>query len=220
MTRDVETFDPPLGAMPDAVDGAPGAMLIIISGPAGVGKDTILHELKKLASASRRHFVVTYKSRQPRWNEVEGRDYHFVSPERFHEIWVAGGLLEAAAVHEQWSGTPIAAVRKALVAGLDPVLKIDVQGAATVKRRVPEAFRIFVEPPSLEELRDRLHHRGTETSEQLEIRMRNAAREMEAAPGYDRRVVNTTDRAAETARQIDALIEEEHEAQVTRRIRV
>jgi guanylate kinase len=220
VTRDVETLEPQLGALPGAIDGAPGAMLIIISGPAGVGKDTILDELKKLPSADRRHFVVTYKSRQPRWNEVEGRDYHFVSPERFHEIWAAGGLLEATSVHEQWSGTPISAVRKALLAGLDPVLKIDVQGAATVKRRVPEAFRIFVEPPSLEELRERLEKRGTETTEQLEIRMRNAAREMHAAPGYDRRVVNTTDRAADTARQIDALIEEEHDARVTRRLRV
>jgi len=87
--------------LPGATEGAPGAMLVIISGPAGVGKDTILKELKLLPSAAQREFVVTFKSREPRWDEVDGIHYHFVSPERFHEIHRAGGLLEAAAVHGQ-----------------------------------------------------------------------------------------------------------------------
>jgi guanylate kinase len=209
-------------ALPGAVEGAPGAMLVIISGPAGVGKDTILRELKALPSAARRCFVVTYKSRDPRPGEVEGVDYHFVSPERFHEILRAGGLLEAAEVHGQWSGTPLDGVRGALQAGEDAILKIDVQGAATVKSRVPAALRIFVAPPSLGELRRRLEARNTETAEQLAIRMRNAEIEMRQAPAYDHLIVNRTGDggALESAHAIDRLIEQEHARRGGARIRV
>jgi guanylate kinase len=211
------------GADPSGVvEGLPGAMLVIISGPAGVGKDTILKELKALPSAERRAYVVTYKSRAPRWDEEDGVHYHFVSPERFHEIRAAGGLLEAAEVHGQWSGTPLAGVRAALLAGRDAVLKIDVQGAATVKAKVPEALRIFVAPPSIEELRRRLVERNTETPEDLEIRLRNAEIEMRQAPEYDHIVVNQTGRtgAAESARAIDALIDQEHERRSGTKLRV
>jgi guanylate kinase len=216
-----EDANPP-AALPEAIEGAPGAMLVIISGPAGVGKDTILRELKTLPSAARRCFVVTYKSRDPRPGEVEGVDYHFVRPERFHEIRRAGGLLEAAEVHGQWSGTPLEGVRGALRRGEDAILKIDVQGAATVKARVPEALRIFVAPPSLDELHRRLKERDTETAEQLAIRMHNAEIEMRQAPAYDHLVVNRTggDGAAESAREIDRLIEQEHARRGGARIRV
>ena len=199
-------------ALPGAVEGAPGAMLVIISGPAGVGKDTILERLKRLPSASRREFVVTYKSRAPRPGEEEGVHYHFVSPRRFQEIREAGGLLEAAEVHGQWSGTPIAGVRRALIEGRDAILKIDVQGAATIKARIPDALRIFVAPPSLAELRRRLEERNTETPEDLAIRLRNAETEMREAPNYDHIVVNATGPtgATDSARQIDALIDREH----------
>jgi guanylate kinase len=197
-------------------------MLVIISGPAGVGKDTILKELKHLPSAARREFVVTYKSREPRWDEKDGVHYHFVSPERFHEIHRAGGLLEAAAVHGQWSGTPLDGVRRAIVAGRDAVLKIDVQGAATVKAKVPDALRIFVAPPSIDELRRRLVERNTETPQQLAIRLHNAEIEMREAPHYDHTIINVTalDGAARSARRIDALIDEEHARRGPCRIRV
>jgi guanylate kinase len=216
-----EAITPP-ASLPGAIDGAPGAMLVIISGPAGVGKDTILRELKTLPSAARRRFVVTYKSRDPRPGEVEGVDYHFVSPERFHEILCAGGLLEAAEVHGQWSGTPLRGVRSALLAGEDAILKIDVQGAATVKARVPDALRVFVAPPSLEELHRRLKARNTETPEQLAVRMRNAETEMREAPAYDHLVINRTgeDGAIESAHAIDRLIEQEHARRGGARIRV
>jgi guanylate kinase len=224
MTNDLDVAADPItpAGLPDGVEGAPGAMLVIISGPAGVGKDTILRELKTLPSAARRRFVVTYKSRDPRPGEVEGIDYHFVSPERFHEIHRTGGLLEAAEVHGQWSGTPLEGVRRALLAGQDAILKIDVQGAATVKARVPDALRIFVAPPSLEELHRRLKARNTETAEQLSIRMRNAEIEMRQAPAYDHLVVNRTGDggAVETAHEIDGLIEQEHARRGGARIRV
>jgi guanylate kinase len=212
----------PPASTPGAIEGAPGAMLVIISGPAGVGKDTILRELKAFSSAARRRFVVTYKSRDPRPGEAEGIDYHFVSPERFHEILRTGGLLEAAEVHGQWSGTPLDGVRRALVAGLDAILKIDVQGAATVKARVPDALRIFVAPPSLEELHRRLRARNTETPEQLAIRMRNAEIEMRQAAAYDHVVVNQTGDggAVQSAYEIDRLIEQEHARRGGARIRV
>lgn len=212
----------PAHELPGAIDGAPGAMLVIISGPAGVGKDTILDELKQLPSAARRSYVVTYKSRDPRPGEVEGIHYHFVSPEQFHDIRMAGGLLEAAEVHGQWSGTPLEGVRRALAEGRDAILKIDVQGAATVKSKLPVALRIFVAPPSLQELRRRLEERDTETPEQLAIRLRNAEVEMREAPNYDHVVVNRTGcgGAADSARQIDTLIEREHARRGGTRIRV
>jgi guanylate kinase len=217
-----EEAEAPPASLAGTVEGAPGAMLVIISGPAGVGKDTILHELKSLPSAARRCFVVTYKSRDPRPGEVDGVDYHFVGPERFHEIRRGGGLLEAAEVHGQWSGTPLAGVRRAIRAGEDAILKIDVQGAATVKERVPDAVRIFVAPPSLEELHRRLKARNTETAEQLAIRMRNAEIEMRQAPAYDYLIINHTGEggAAESAREIDRLIEQEHTRRAGARIRV
>ena len=214
------TASPMAPAPAAAVEGAAGAMLVIISGPAGVGKDTILRELKALPSAGRREFVVTYKSREPRWDEVDGVHYHFVSPERFHEIHRAGGLLEAAEVHGQWSGTPLDGVRRALLAGRDAVLKIDVQGAAAIKEKVPGALRIFVSPPSIDELRRRLVERNTETPEQLAIRLHNAEIEMREAPRYDYTIVNVTalDGAARSARRIDELIDEEHGRRGARRI--
>lgn len=213
---------PAHGDLPDAIEGAPGAMLVIISGPAGVGKDTILERLKRLPSAGRREFVVTYKSRAPRPGELEGVHYHFVSPETFSAIREAGGLLEAAEVHGQWSGTPIAAVRRALAEGRDAILKIDVQGAATIKARIPDAMRIFVAPPSLEELRRRLEERNTETPRDLAIRLRNAEIELREAPNYDHVVINATGPhgADESAREIDALIDREHARRGACRIRV
>lgn len=208
--------------LPGAIDGAPGAMLVIISGPAGVGKDTILDRLKRLPSAARRAFVVTYKSRAPRPGEREGVHYRFVSPIQFNAIREAGGLLEAAEVHGQWSGTPIDSVRDALAQGRDAILKIDVQGASSIKARVPDALRIFVAPPSLGELRRRLEQRDTEAPRDLAIRLRNAEIELREAPNYDHVVVNATGPhgAEESAREIDELIGLEHARRGARRVRV
>jgi guanylate kinase len=206
------------------VDGAPGAMLIIISGPSGVGKDTIIDALRRreVADPSRpdRHYVVTCTTRPPRRGEVDGVHYHFLSRKEFLDLHAARGFLEANEVHGNWYGSPRAEVREALIAGRDVILKIDVQGAQIVKKQVTEAFLIFVVPPSMEELFARLRSRATETAEQLELRQRDAAIELARQGDYDEVVTNETGRVEETAAEIERIIEHEHRRHPQRRVRV
>jgi guanylate kinase len=206
------------------VDGAPGAMLIIISGPSGVGKDTIIDELRRRERETgrdgERHYVVTCTTRPPRNGEVDGVDYHFLSREEFLRLRAARGFLEANEVHGNWYGSPRDQVREALVAGRDVILKIDVQGAKVVKGQVSEALLIFVVPPTLETLFDRLRVRATETAEELEVRQAAAAVEIARRNDYDHVVTNETGQVERTADIIDAIIAEEHRAHPNRRVRV
>jgi guanylate kinase len=206
------------------VDGAPGAMLIIISGPSGVGKDTIIDELRRRERETgrdgERHYVVTCTTRPPRNGEVDGVDYHFLSREEFLRLRAARGFLEANEVHGNWYGSPRDQVRDELVAGRDVILKIDVQGAKVVKDQVSEALLIFVVPPTLETLFDRLRVRATETAEELEVRQAAAAVEIARRNDYDHVVTNETGQVERTADIIDAIIAEEHRAHPNRRVRV
>ena len=206
------------------VDGAPGAMLIIISGPSGVGKDTIIDALRRhereTGREGDRHYVVTCTTRAPRNGEVDGIDYHFVTRDEFLRIHAGRGFLEANEVHGNWYGSPRDEVRRALVAGRDVILKIDVQGAKVVKERVPEALLIFVVPPSQEALFQRLRSRATETAEELELRQRNAAIELARAGDYDQVVVNETGMVDRTAAEIEAIIAQEKRRHPDRRLRV
>jgi len=129
-------------------------ILFVLSGPSGVGKDVALNLMK--AQGFSLHFVVTVTSRPPRPGEVDGRDYHFVSPERFQEMIAKGELLEWAVVYGEYKGIPKNEVRQALASGKDVILRIDVQGAETIRRLCPEAVFIFLAPASLEELEQRL----------------------------------------------------------------
>jgi guanylate kinase len=206
------------------VDGAPGAMLIIISGPSGVGKDTIIDALRRRDVERNRdverHYVVTCTTRPPRNGELDGVDYHFLSRAEFLELRAARGFLEANEVHGNWYGSPRDQVRDALVAGRDVILKIDVQGAQVVKEQVSEALLIFVVPPSLEELFERLRARATETAEQLEVRQRDAAIELARQNDYDEIVANETGQVELTAERIDEIIANEHRQHPNRRVRV
>jgi guanylate kinase len=206
------------------IDGAPGAMLIIISGPSGVGKDTIIDELRRQELASGReddrHYVVTVTTRPPRPGEIDGVDYKFVSRDEFLRIREARGFLEANEVHGNWYGSPRDQVRAALAVGKDVILKIDVQGAQVVKEQVSQALLIFVVPPTMEELFLRLRNRATETADQLELRQRNAALELARQGDYDEVVTNETDRVEETARRIEGIIARQHRLNPTRRVRV
>jgi guanylate kinase len=206
--------------------GAPGAMLVIISGPSGVGKDTIIDALKRRHrrhAGPRRHdhhFVVTCTTRAPRAGEIDGESYHFIDPDRFMALRDAGDLLEWAEVHGHWYGTPRAEVAKYLAKGQDVVLKIDVQGAQKVKERVQEAILIFVVPPSLEALFRRLRSRATESAEELELRQRNAAIELARQGDYDHVVTNEDDQVERTAEVIDQIISTEHAARADQRVRI
>ncbi|HET7031065.1 MAG TPA: guanylate kinase [Candidatus Limnocylindrales bacterium] len=206
------------------IDGAPGAMLIIISGPSGVGKDTIIDELRRQERATGREddrqYVVTVTTRPPRPGEVDGVDYQFVSRDEFLRMRDARGFLEANEVHGNWYGSPRQPVRGALAVGKDVILKIDVQGAQVVKEQVTQALLIFVVPPTMEELFHRLRNRATETADQLELRQRNAALELARQGDYDEVVTNETGQVEETARKIEGIIARQHRLNPTRRVRV
>jgi guanylate kinase len=198
--------------------GEPGAMLVIISGPSGVGKDTILRALKERHPDRPRHFVVTYKTRARRPGEIDGADYHFVDESEFRTLRDRGAFLEATEVHGHWAGTPRDQVGLTLEAGRDAVLKIDVNGAETIKTQVPDAVRIFVAPPSLDALVERLRARATETAAELERRRRDAAMELARRDDYDFVVVNEDEQAESTADRIDEIIMAERARHADRRV--
>jgi guanylate kinase len=198
--------------------GAPGALLVIISGPSGVGKDTIIDALRARPHDPEYHYVVTCTTRAPRPGEVDGVSYHFVSPGRFRAMRDAGELLEANEVHGHWYGTPRREVAEALAAGHDVILKIDVQGAQVVKERVSDALLIFVVPPSLEALFQRLKARATESADELETRQRNAALELARQDDYDYVVVNETGQVQRTAARIDEILAAERHFHPDRRV--
>jgi len=212
------------GRPDNVIYGRPGAILVIISGPSGVGKDTIIEELKRREgakeAAERRHYVVTCTTRERRDGEVDGVDYHFMTREAFLRLRAARGFLEANEVHGNWYGSPRDQVRVALTEGRDVILKIDVQGAQVVKEQVSEALLIFVIPPSLETLFARLRSRATETADELELRQRNAAIELARQDDYDYVVVNETGQVQRTADEIEAIIARERVLHADRRVRV
>lgn len=202
------------------VTGAPGALLVIVSGPSGVGKDTVIASLCTIPTEPERYFVVTCTTRPRRDYEVDGVHYHFMSDAEFERKRDVGGFLEANLVHGHWYGTPRDQVRAALAAGRDAILKIDVQGAAVVKQKVPEALLVFLVPPSLEDLFSRLQARATETAYELDIRQRNAALELSRADDYDYVVLNETGEIARTAARVDEIIRSEKAAHPDRRTTV
>ena len=208
--------DDPLAGVPSA--GAAGALLVVVSGPSGVGKDTIIDALRGRPRDPDYHYVVTCTTRAPRPGEVDGASYHFLDQKRFAALRDAGAFLEWAEVHGNWYATPRAEVRRALAAGHDVILKIDVQGAAAVKASVPDALLVFVVPPTLEALFRRLRARATETARELEVRQRNAAIELARAGDYDHVVVNEDGQVEHTAERIDEIIRAERTSHPDRRV--
>ena len=207
--------------MPEGmIEGASGAMVVIVSGPSGVGKDTVISSLCLIPTSPERYFVVTCTTRPRRDYEVDGVHYHFLSVDEFVRRRDAGGFLESNNVHGHWYGTPRDQVREALAAGRDAILKIDVQGAAMVKQQVPDALLVFLVPPSLEDLFSRLQSRATESADELDIRQRNAALELSRQDDYDHVVVNETGEVTRTAARIDEILRAEKAAHPDRRTRV
>ena len=200
--------------------GAPGAMLVIISGPSGVGKDTIIDAMHERTHDPEYVYVITCTTRAPRPGEIDGVDYHFVSREEFLRLRAARQLLETNEVHGNWYGAPRDQVRRAVLAGRHAILKIDVQGAQIVKEQVTEALLIFVVPPTLETLFSRLRTRATESADELELRQRNAAIELARQDDYDYVVTNETGQVERTASLIDEIIADEHRRDPDRVVRV
>jgi guanylate kinase len=182
----------------------PQPLLIVLSGPSGVGKDATLTRMKELGCPF--HFVVTATDRSQRPGEVHGVDYYFVSSEEFAAMLQGDELLEHAMVYGQNKGIPKSQVREALASGKDVIMRLDVQGAATVRRIVPEALLIFLMTPSEEELLRRLKERKTESPEGLKRRIATACEEMKRLPEFDYVVVNRDGKLDETVEQITAII--------------
>lgn len=182
-------------------------LLIVLSGPSGVGKDLLLSHMR--ASSIARHFAVTATTRAKRSAEQDGVDYHFVSKARFEAMIAADELLEWAPVYGNYYGVPKAQIADALAQGKDVIVKIDVQGAATVRRIAPDALFIFLAPPSIAELARRLAGRLTETEEALALRLNTARRELAESAKYDYVVVHHTHETAAAAREIEAIIDRE-----------
>jgi guanylate kinase len=199
------------------LDGQPPPpLLVVISGPSGVGKDSVLMRMRELAFPF--HFVVTATSRPIRPGETDGYDYHFVTVERFQQMIRDEELLESALVYGQYKGIPKFEVRQAMASGRDVVLRINVDGAATVKRMAPEAVFIFLAPASPDELRRRLTLRRTDSPEEIEGRLAVAATEMEQVRNFDYVVINHEDRLDEAVGQIRAIITAEKQRVFPRRV--
>jgi guanylate kinase len=163
-------------------------VLLVIAGPSGAGKGTIVQRLKEREPTLR--WSVSWTTRAPREGEVEGVDYHFATREEFERLRDAGGFLEWFEVYADLYGTPDAPVREHLAAGHSVLLEIDVQGALAVREKYPEAVLVFVRPPSREEQRARLERRGKDSPEQIERRLAAAADEERQAARFDHQVEN------------------------------
>ena len=186
----------------------PSPLLIVISGPSGVGKDTVLHRMKERHLPY--HFVVTAATRAPRANEVDGVDYIFVSHDEFARMIENDELLEYAIVYNDYKGIPKAQVRQALASGKDVVMRLDVQGAATVRKLCPDALLIFLTTQDEEEMIARLRQRQTETPEGLNLRIATARQEMKRIGEFDYVVVNRDHKLDEAVDAILAIIQAEH----------
>ena len=191
-------------------------LLIVISGPSGVGKDSVLRELK--ARGLPFHFVVTVNTRAPRHDEQEGVDYIFISPEKFEEMKSRGELLEAAKVYNDYKGVPRKQVKEAMASGKDVLMRLDVQGAATIRDAASDALLIFLTTSSEEELVDRLSSRKTENEADLQMRIATARKEFLRVNEFDYVVVNREDRLQAAVDQVVNIINAEHNRVLPRRV--
>ncbi|UCG84060.1 MAG: guanylate kinase [Dehalococcoidia bacterium] len=181
-----------------------GPLIVVISGPSGVGKDAVIERMRK--SSLNLHFAVTVTTRKQREGETDGRDYHFISKNEFEDMIEKERLLEWANVYGNYYGVPKDELKQALSEGLDAVVKVDVQGADTIKRKLPDAVLIFVSAPSDTELEKRLIRRKTETGVDLELRTQASQDEMKRLPFFDYVVVNHDEQVELAVSQIEAII--------------
>jgi guanylate kinase len=183
-------------------------LLIVISGPSGVGKDTVIQRMKERNLPI--HFVVTAATRPPRPNEIHGRDYFFYSHDEFAEMIDKGELLEYAIVYNDYKGIPKAQVRDALSSGKDVIMRLDVQGAATIRKLCLDAVMIFLTVLDEEDMVNRLQDRKTETPEGLKLRIATARQEMTQVEAFDYVVTNRENHLDETVDTIVSIIVAEH----------
>lgn len=183
-------------------------LIIVISGTSGIGKDAVLKGLKSRDLPL--HFVVTATSRDPRPGEINGVDYFFISPAEFERKIAKGEFIEHALVYEQYKGIPRSQVDEALESGKDVILRLDVQGAATIRKLYPQAILIFLVPNSVKEWYDRLCSRKSETEETLKVRIETAIKETGQIGIFDYIVLNAQDHLKNAVDDIVEIINVEH----------
>ena len=193
-------------------------LLIVLSGPSGVGKDTVLQRMKELQLPF--HFVVTATSRPKRKGEIDGVDYFFVSADEFVAMIERDELLEHALVYDEHKGIPRQQVRDAFASGQDVIMRIDVQGAETICRLYPEALLIFLSTQNEGELIARLKARRTESEEKLQLRIETAREELHKVELFDYYVVNADDQLDATVDAILEIIASEHRRTNPRQVRL
>jgi guanylate kinase len=194
-------------------------LLIVISGTSGAGKDSVIKLLAERMEAEGRpfHFVVTANTRPRRKDEIDGVDYIFVSVEEFERMIAQDELLEYALVYDQYKGVPKRQVREAMASGKDVVMRLDVQGAATIRKIAPEAVLVFITTGSEQELVNRLSKRRTEIDKQLDVRIQTARAEMSRIPEFDYVVLNSDGKLTEAVEVIEAIIRAEKHRAIPRR---
>ncbi len=190
-------------------------LFIVLSGPSGAGKDAVLKRMRE--SGFPLKFITTFTTRLTRAQEIADVDYHFVSVEQFQEMIARNELLEWANVYENWYGVPRQPVKLALEAGQDVIVKTDVQGAATLKKLLPQGVFIFLAPPQMEELETRLSERHTESSRDLSLRLEKAAGEMVQLTAFDYIVWNPQGKIERAVADIRSIIRAE-KCRVTHRV--
>jgi guanylate kinase len=179
-------------------------LLVVISGPSGVGKDSLVIALLRQNPGLRR--VVTATDRPPRTDEADGVDYHFVSTAEFERMIAQDEMIEWARVYGQYKGVPKWELERALASGQDVIVRVDVQGAATVRRLMPQATLIFIAAPSEAEMIRRLRERGGDTEEQVEARIATAREEMSRLGEFDYLIVNCRGRLDRAVEQVEAIL--------------
>jgi guanylate kinase len=186
----------------------PEPLLIVISGPSGVGKDSVVQRMMERGMPF--HFVVTATTREKREAEVHGKDYWFLSKDEFARMIEHNELIEYAIVYGDYKGIPKAQVREALESGKDVVMRLDVQGAETVRKLAPEALLIFITCESEDELERRLRERKTETADSLSLRIATARKELQRIEAFDYVIVNHDFHLDDTVNKVRAIIDAEH----------
>lgn len=192
----------------DALRSIRRPRMFVISGPSGVGKDSVIQEMRRIMPDF--HYAVTATTRQRRPGEIDGVHYYFLSKEEFVEQVEQGEFLEHATVYGNLYGVPKQRLRSAIAAGRDVVVKVDVQGARTIRDIVPQSVLIFVAPPSMAELLQRLRGRKSDDFEVVIRRLNTATHELSAAEEFDYVIFNESDRIEQTVRSIQTIIEAEH----------
>ncbi len=183
-------------------------LLIVISGPSGAGKDSVVKRMQ--ARGLPFHFVVTATNRLKRANEVHGRDYLFVSSEEFTRMIENNELMEHSMVYGDHKGIPREQVRQALASGKDVVMRLDVQGAETIRKLVPEALLIFITTENEHELVERLQARSSESADMQALRIATARKELKRVEAFDYLIVNRGDQLDATVEKVRSIIEAEH----------